>query len=222
MNRARQMWFAVAVVATLAGGSFGLHISSLGFTLPADLGLWIGLAGTGLLIAVLLMARVPVVGDDNAEDAGWTEFRRELRRARRAGRPLTLLRMAEEDLPAEQVDRVPDLALSARQLLAHVRVVDRAWVDDGSLYLMLPESARADAERMLVRIRATVPKLLPERVHLATFPEDGLTGGALIASVSGATIDSMPTPIRPTLAHEADISAFAIDEDPILSEAIRT
>lgn len=222
MNPTRRWWFAIAVIAALAGASFGLHAGTVGITLPGDLGLWIGLTGTGVLIAVLLLARVPLVAGGDAEDAGWTEFRRELRRARRAGRPLTLLRLAAEDLSAEQDDRVPDLALRVRELLAHVRVVDRAWVDDGSIYVMLPESARADAERMMVRIRASVANLLPERVHLATFPADGLTSGALIASVSGATIDTVPTPIRPTYAQEVDISAFAIDEDASLSEAIRT
>lgn len=222
MSSARGTWVAVALIATLTGVSFGLHASTLGFSLSADLGLWLGLAGTGLLIAVLLMGRAPVVVADGAQDVGWAEFRRELRRARRAGRPLTLLRLSADDLSAEQAARDPSLESSAQQLLAQVRVVDRAWVDDGSLYIMLPESARADAERMLVRIRASAPNLLPERAHIATFPEDGLTSGALIASVSGATIDAVPTPIRPTFTKEADISAFAIDEDARLSEAIQT
>ena len=46
---------------------------------------------------------------------------------------------------------------------------------------------------------------------IATFPDDGLTSGALISAVHGASLSATPTPIRAALA-EDDAEAVRPDE----------
>jgi hypothetical protein len=218
----RRHSLAIAALAAVTGGGMGLQAGESG--VGPGLGMWVALLGFGGLIAIFLSA--PIRASDSGaavDDAGWTEFRRELRRARRNARSLTLLRIAGNELPTDGPDGPSDLATRSRRLGLHLRLVDRTWVDDGSIYVLLPESPRAAADVLLTRIRAESPAQLPEHVRIATFPEDGLTSGAIIAAVNGGAVDAVPIPIRPTTSIEpGEAAAFALEDDRSVGEAVRS
>lgn len=221
MSPGRRRSVTVAAVAAIAGGAIGQQadVSSLG--LGPWLAILIGLGGLGALLALVLTAPVRSMAPMAASnETSWIEFRRELRRARRSGRPLTLLRVAGDELPRDG-DRPGDLWLRSRELGLRLRLVDRTWVDDDSIYVLLPESPRAAADAAIRRIRAASPGQLPEQVSIATFPENGLTSGALLAAVQYATIDAAPIPIRPTAAEGVEAAAYAPDEGLQVGEAVQ-
>lgn len=218
MNPARRRPYAIAAVAAVAGGGIGHQLVESGVEVASGLGVWIALLGLGGLIALFLSA--PTASSDSVaatDDAGWTEFRRELRRARRGSRPLTLLRLAGEELPTDGPTGSLDLATRSRRLGLQLRLVDRTWVDEGSIYVLLPDSPRLAADVLVDRIRVDAPDQLPERVRVATFPEDGLTSGAIIAALFDGAIDAIPIPIRPTTIEDA----FTAEEEQSVSEAAK-
>ena len=107
----------------------------------------------------------------------------------------------------------------SRRLHEHLRLVDRTWVDDGSVYMLLPESSRAAADALVARILTVAPELLPAEVRLATFPDDGLTSGALISAVHGASLSEVPTPMRAAaIAEDEPVVAEDADETKPASE----
>ena len=235
MSGAGRRWAAVSVSAAIAGVGLGLMAGQLGLGLTPGLDLSIAVLGMGALIAMVVAG--PTRSDDPAaatEEVGWTEFRRELRRSRRGGRPLTLLRIAGGEAPTVAADGSDDLVTRSRRLGLHLRLVDRTWVDDGSIYVLLPESPRSAANVLIERIRERSPGQLPEEVRIATFPEDGLTSGAIIAALFDGALDAVPIPIHQRLAvhpdpgehggvgDAADRAAFAIDEQLAVGEAART
>lgn len=223
MSATTRRCLAVAAIAALAGSIFGFQLGGSGLELTPGLGIWIGIIGMGTLGVMFLSASATSSATAVAMDeAGWTEFRRELRRARRSSRPMTLLRIAGDELPAGGSDVTDNLVARGRLLGIHLRLVDRLWVDNGSIYVLLPESPRSAADVLITRIRAASPGQLPKHIHIATFPEDGLTGGAIIAAVNGASVDAIPTPIRPTLTDGIEVAAFALEQESSFGEAART
>ena len=56
---------------------------------------------------------------------------------------------------------------------------------------------------------------------MATFPDDGLTSGALISAVHGASLSEVPTPIRAALA-EDDAELGHEDAEPLPETASRS
>lgn len=240
MSHLRRRTFPLAAVAALVGGGIGHQAGIAGLWLAPGVGLWV--AGVGLvgLVALLLWPAAPSTDlAVTSADAGWIEFRRELRRARRGGRPLTILRIAGAELPGGA--GATDLATRARALGLRLRIVDRAWVDDDSIYVLLPESSRAAAEALIARVRADAPEELPELVRVATFPENGLTSGAIIAALDDGVVEHVPIPIRPMggegvidvapipiralggdAAAFAPDAVFAPDEEFSVGEAART
>jgi hypothetical protein len=219
VSPARRSYATAAVIAVAAGG-IAYQAGESGLGLAPGLGVWIGLLGLGGLIALLLSAPTGAnSGVVSSDDAGWTEFRRELRRARRGSRPLTLLRIAGDELPKAGPGGSLDLPTRSRRLGLQLRLVDRTWVDEGSIYVLLPDSPRSAADALVERIHNETPDQLPERIRVATFPEDGLTSGAIIAAVFDGAIDEVPIPIRPTTADSAD--AFAMEEERSVGEAVK-
>jgi hypothetical protein len=221
LSPARRWSFAVAAAAVITGAGIGLQAGESGLGLAPGFGVLIALLGLGALVAFLstpVRAGPPLAGSD---DAGWTEFRRELRRARRGGRPLTVLRIAGDELPTDGPDGPSVLGTRSRRLGLHLRLVDRTWVDDGSIYVLLPESPRAAANALIGRIRAESPGQLPERVRIATFPDNGLTSGALIAALHDGVVDAVPIPIRPMTADGGETTVFVPDEELSIGEAAR-
>ena len=200
MSVARRHHLTVALIAALAGAGIGLEAARDGLQFAPTLGFWVGALGIVALVIVLLTAPPETESAPlTSAETGWAEFRREMRRARRGVKALTILRIPVAD------PGVDDAALNLRSedIAGHLRLVDRTWVDDGSVYVLLPESPRAAADVLLSRIRAVAPALLPADVRTATFPDDGLTSGAIIAAVHGASLGEVPIPIRATMA-EAD------------------
>jgi hypothetical protein len=204
----------------MTGGVIGHQAGVAGLGPASGLGVWIALLGVGALLVLFLTKPVRTIAPSSTSDeTGWIEFRRELRRARRGGQPLTLLRITGHELPNDGPDGRSELGTRARRLGLHLRLVDRTWVDDAGIYVLLPETTRAAAEATISRIRATSPGQLPGHVRVATFPESGLTSGALIAAVNDGEVDSVPTPIRPTTAVAVDAAMFAQEEDLPIGEA---
>jgi hypothetical protein len=196
MTAARRHHLTVALIAALAGAGIGLEAARDGLLLAPTLGFWVGALGIVALVIVLLTAppEAESVSLTSAE-TGWAEFRREMRRARRGVKALTIMRIPVAEPGAED----DTLTVRSEEIAAHLRLVDRTWVDDGSVYVLLPESPRAAADVLLSRIRAVAPALLPADVRTATFPDDGLTSGAIIAAVHGAALGEVPIPIRATM-----------------------
>ena len=199
MSVARRHHLTVALIAALAGAGIGLEAARHGFLLTPSLGFWVGILGMIALAIVLLTAppdaQAPAV---STAEAGWSEFRREMRRSRRGVKTLTVLRV-----PMSENVEEPELEARSEALAAHLRLVDRSWVDDGSIYVLLPESPQAAAASLLARVRNVSPALLPADVRTATFPDDGLTSGAIIAALHGAGLAEVPIPIRASVV-EAD------------------
>jgi hypothetical protein len=90
------------------------------------------------------------------------------------------------------------------------RSVDRVWLVGCSVYLLLPETARAGALRLLARLeRESNGFLSASSARVVAFPEDGLTPFALIASLrEGRPLSDLglvlprPSPNGASAAHE--------------------
>jgi hypothetical protein len=219
MTPERRHHLVVALIATLAGAGIGLQISHAGIDVAPSLAFWMGVFGVIALVLVLLTAPAePAAPIATPARAGWAEFRRELRRSRRSGRPMTLLRTQGPPALAAMID---DPDARSRDLHEHLRLVDRTWVDDGSVYILLPETPRAAADSLVTRLATVAPELLPGEVRLATFPDDGLTSCALISAVHGASLSEVPTPIRAALAEDEPVVAAEPVETPLPERAAR-
>jgi hypothetical protein len=215
MTAVRRHNLVVALVAALLGAGLGVDAAQNGLVLGSFVGPLVVVLGI-LLLIVLLVAPAASSATTSPiatamDEAGWAEFRREMRRARRGVRSLTLVRIPSSS--ASLAGAAPDLATWSRQLSQHMRLVDRAWVDDGSLYVLLPESPRAAADVLLERVRSAAPGLLSSDLRVATFPDDGLTSGAIIAAVHGAAVGDVPIPIRTTLVGDTEGTAYRIADD---------
>jgi hypothetical protein len=221
MTPERRHHLVVALIATLAGAGIGLEISHAGIDVAPSLAFWMGIFGVIALVLVLLTAPAePASPIATPARAGWAEFRRELRRSRRSGRPMTLLR-TRSAVTLEAAQEVDDLDLRSRGLHDHLRLVDRTWVDDGSVYILLPETSRAAADSLVSRLVTIAPELLPGEVRLATFPDDGLTSGALISAVHGASLSEVPTPIRAAVAEDEPATTVELVEEPLPERVAR-
>jgi hypothetical protein len=201
MTPERRHHLIVALIAALAGVGIGLEIARAGIGVAPSLAFWMGVFGVVALVLVLLTAPAePASSITMPARTGWAEFRRELRRSRRSSRPMTLLRtlspLAPDAGPAE------DPESRSRRLHEQLRLVDRSWVDDGAVYVLLPETTRGAADALVSRLQTVAPELLPGDVRMATFPDDGLTSGALISAVHGASLSEVPTPIRAAVAED--------------------
>lgn len=215
MTPERRHHLVVALIAAIAGVGIGLEIARSGIDVSPSLAFWIGIVGVLALVLVLLTAPAEA-GSPIAMPAraGWAEFRRELRRSRRSTRPMTLLRTLAPVGP----DAAPeDPEVRSRRLHEHLRLVDRTWVDDGAVYLLLPETSRAAADSLVGRLQTLAPELLPGDVRIATFPDDGLTSGALISAVHGASLSEVPTPIRAAIAEDEPVADEAAIVEPAAS-----
>lgn len=221
MTPERRHHLVVALIATLAGAGIGLQISHAGIDVAPSLAFWMGVFGVLALVLVLLTAPAePAAPIATPARAGWAEFRRELRRSRRSGRPMTLLR-TRSAVTAEAAGALDDLDDRSRGFHDHLRLVDRTWVDDGSVYVLLPETSRAAADSLVSRLVTVAPELLPGDVRLATFPDDGLTSGALISAVHGASLSEVPTPIRAAVADDEPVVLGGVVDEPLPERAAR-
>ncbi len=215
MSSDRRRSVVIAVLALIAGAGIGTVVIGRGVALDPNLGLWAAALGGGALLVTLILvpaaaAEAMATPSGTVNEAAWAEFRRELRRTRRGARPMTLIRIPGPAMPtAAEMD---SLTARCSRFAQHLRLVDRAWVDDGSIYVLLPESSRDAAEILLGRVASAAPDLVPADIRVATFPDDGLTSGALIAAIHGTTLAEVPTPIRAALADAGELADHASDD----------
>ena len=206
MTDQRRTW-AVASLAAIVGAGLGAELAA---ERPARVGQRRRLGGRPgrrvLLVLLIASPRGRSVVDTPiamAGDAGWSEFRRELRRSRRGERSLTLMRIAGPDT-APAPTRPADHPLAAPG-----RPPSPRRPDMGGRRQHLRDAARVPAGGRRSSCSSASgpmdPGLLPSDIRVATFPEDGLTSGALIAAVHGASFDARadPDPHRHARARRA-------------------
>lgn len=112
------------------------------------------------------LALVRVAADGaSAPGSSTARLRREGRGSRRRGEPMSRLAAALRDT---------------------VRSGDVTWVHGGSAYVLAPETDAGAAEAMGRRLREVAAEVVgtPVELRIAAFPEDGLTGHALRATVT--------------------------------------
>jgi hypothetical protein len=175
---------ALPLVAGLAAGAL------------ADPGTGLAVAIGGLLATIAcLIVLTPGRGGDIAaggavSDAvsGWAEFHRELARARRFDRSFAIVRLAAGDGHSQD-----ELTMLRDGVAASARRTDRAWVDGDDVLVLLPETVPSTAAQFVERVVGALPAAMV-RATVATFPDDGITSGALISvAYGGAAV--VPTPI---------------------------
>jgi len=185
-----------AVMASGIGALMGWSTGS-----DFGLGLGIGLAATTATLLTTGRHRPVSAGaetDPSASfDEGWDEVQRELDRCRRHARPFVLIR-----IPCTPDGGADTVAEPLRRLL---RSIDRLWVADGDLYLLLPETSRAMGEALIARVRRVSPELLQGREQMVAFPEDAVTGGALRAMLNGHSVARYSVPFTPDLDLTAEM-----------------
>jgi hypothetical protein len=144
-------------------------------------------------------------GPDALMASGLDAFRAELDRARRHRRTFAMARL--ELAPsagggaapaADDTDSTPTIQLIG----ASLRITDRAWMEDGDVVILLPESDRETAESFAERVRTAAPGRFTTRLGIAAFPDDGLTSSSLLDALErGMQGEPIPSPIvRTTVA----------------------
>jgi hypothetical protein len=169
--RARIIGMAVAcAAAVVADWLIGLH--GLGLAFAAG-----GAVAAGLVIAPSAKPPAISLAAVTAEPAdGWAEFHRELNRARRFDRPFGIVRFVGVGTRSVTATTVRD------RLAALGRRIDRVWLDDGDLFLLLPESGAGAVETAVARAQYRLGEALGIAIT-ATFPANGITSGSLVASL---------------------------------------
>ena len=144
-------------------------------------------------------------GPDSLTASGLDAFRVELDRARRHRRTFAMARL--ELTPSADGAPAPDpgdgIATEMIQLVgAALRITDHAWLDEGDVVILLPESDRATAEAFAERVRAAAPGRFTARMGIAAFPDDGLTSNALLDALEREMEgEPLPSPmVRTTVA----------------------
>jgi hypothetical protein len=117
---------------------------------------------------------------------------RELRRSRRFGRPMSVVR-----LPTRAV---AEAARLCEVVDASTREVDTVWIDEKAVIALLPETGPNGAAALLDRLRKVVAGEVLAAARAVTFPTNGYTRGALLAALRegtpqpGAPLDATAAP----------------------------
>jgi len=116
-----------------------------------------------------------------AASSPWEDFAHEVERSRRYEHPFALVVLP---LPSVVSEASAELFPQDRGTRLRTRSVDRVWLVGRSVYLLLPETARAGALGLLARLeRESNGFLSAASARVVAFPEDGLTPLALIATL---------------------------------------
>jgi hypothetical protein len=123
--------------------------------------------------------------------SSWEDLQLEIDRSRRYEHSFSIVRLTSRAASRRASDRHgerrAELEQRALTLAVLLRKLDRVWSDGEDIYLLLPEGGRAMAESMLDRISEPLAALLPDsEAAIATFPDDGLSKGALLAALGSA------------------------------------
>jgi hypothetical protein len=160
---------SVVIILALAVGWFvGALGLALAFTTGAALTMAVVLRSSAARPTTLLTAAT------SEPSEGWSEFHRELARARRFDRPFGIVRYVGVGQGAMTDRHLRD------KVAALGRRIDRVWLDGGDLFVLMPESDAGAVETAVARARYRVGEAL-ERSISATFPANGITSGSLIA-----------------------------------------
>lgn len=149
------------------------------------------------------LAAIPVA----SSQAGWEDVHREIARARRHERPMAIVR-----LPSESGRAAADRAAS---IVPYLRRIDRVWAEHGDVNLLLPDTDRTAAERLVTRLQVREPAAVGTRPSIATFPVDGLTSGALLAALYGTPLPAVPVPVG--VGRPVELPADVIELRPRLA-----
>ncbi len=191
---------AFAILAIVLGVAVGVAFPDSVPGVAFGLGLLLGFAGSVLVIPALRAAPAGLRGAATDDpESGWAEFHRELARARRFDRPFATIRV-----PLDQPIDDARLVAIRNELAANARRIDRIWIDDNDLLVLLPETSRDAAIAVMDRITALLPSMATVPT-LAVFPDQGITSGVLIGAIYAQQGSEVPTTIgtlRPELTLE--------------------
>jgi hypothetical protein len=138
-----------------------------------------------------------------AASTPWEDFAREFARSRRYEHPFALVVLPLPNVVSE----------TSADFLAHdrghsglrTRTIDKVWLVGRSLYLLLPETDRAGALTLIARFeRESKGFISGSSASAVSFPEDGLTPFALIASLSNGRTLSEPGVVLPQPSTNGD------------------
>ena len=172
-----------------------------------------GWASSGVIALVLVLLTAPDrhVRRRRPRRAreGWAEFRRELRRSRRGVRPMTLAAPARAEPTTAAPPRRPIWSVASRRLHGTCASSTGPGSTRAASTCCCPSRRASAADALLGRLRRAIARSsVPEDVRIATFPDDGLTSGALISAVHGASLSAVPTPIRAAPSPRMSAEAF--------------
>lgn len=201
-----------AIVALIAGVTIGWSLATQLYWLAA-VALVLGIIGVVLERSRLADGRATAAAATiSASHTGWEDVHRELARARRHERPLAIVRLPGTD--------ATDAPARAAAIAPYLRRIDRIWAEHGDVTVLLPDTDRTAAERLVDRLQARQPVAVGSASAIATFPADGLTSGALLSALYGKPLPSVAVPIgvgRPVELPDSAASADVIELRPHLA-----
>ena len=175
-----------AIIAGVAGVIVGWGLATASY-LPVAVAVVVAAVGIFLDRARLADHRAPAATAPIASQTGWEDVHRELARARRYQRSMAILR-----LPGGAGTDASERAIA---IVPYLRRIDRIWSEHGDVNVLLPDTDRAAAERLVGRLQARQPAAVGPSPAIATFPVDGLTSGALLAVLYGTPLPTVAVPI---------------------------
>lgn len=195
----------VAMGAAIGGGAVGWGLAT-GDPLPAVVAVPLALLAIFVDRARMTDHRTSPAWSYSSGASGWEDLHRELARARRHERPLAIVR-----LPGAAGS---DAAARAAAIAPFLRRIDRVWSEHGDVNVLLPEADRAAADRLIGRLRARQPETVGVAASIASFPADGLTSGALLASLYGTPLPTVAVPVG--IGRPVELPADVIELRPHL------
>jgi hypothetical protein len=171
------LWGAaiITIVAIVVGPILGYMVVVIPFVIGALVGSIVG----GSAVAAAHSRESGYLGGATSDAVvGWQEFHRELARSRRFGRTFGLVRFAGADPSVAPTPHLRD------RVAARARRNDRVWIDGSDLFLLLPEADADAVAAAIARAQANASGALAPGA-VAIFPTNGITSGALIASLYG-------------------------------------
>ena len=197
-----------AIVAGLAGIVVGWSLAAAS-PVPAVVAV-VAVAVAAFVIFVdrarLADHRAPAASAPIASQTGWEDVHRELARARRFQRSMAIVRLPGGD--------VTDAPTRASRIVPYLRRIDRIWAEHGDVNVLLPDTDRAAAELLVRRLQARQPDAVGPAPAIATFPVDGLTSGALLSTLFGTPLPTVPVPVG--VGRPAELPADVIELRPHL------
>jgi hypothetical protein len=201
----KRIVIAVASAAFIGSAAYVLGEREV-LPVPADLLIPIILVSAAVvLVAVLVRPSSTRAALSLTITDGWRDLARELRRSRRHAHPFALARLEPASAAGDATTARGQSAVAVRRaaltLASQVRAIDRVWTDSESVYLLLPESDRAAAERLISRARQIDPEIrMLSSDRIAVFPDDGVTVGALLDALDAFNPLDVPRSVGEAVA----------------------